>query len=267
MRLLRDNNLTLVLLLLFAGSIGGQWLTGWHVALEDAARHGEPGVGLAAYTLSPEFLSSVFENWESEFLQMSAYVVLTAMLIQRGSSRSRDPDSPPRDADLAAQALKPGAPAMLSKGRLARALYARSLGIILFLLFLLSFVTHWTQSARAAAEEARNMARPRFRRSPILATRSSGSNPSRTGRAEFLSTAVLVVLSIFLRQRESPESKAVAAPHSQTGIEQGGTIGPRKRHSPVGSAAGNHHLSNDRSRFDPVPHFHMHALATARARR
>src|SRR3546814_13137327 len=92
MRLLKDNSLTIVLLLLFAGSIIGQWLTGWHVALEDAARHGEPALSLGVYTLSPKFLSSVFENWESEFLQMSAYVVLTAILIQRGSSASKDPD-------------------------------------------------------------------------------------------------------------------------------------------------------------------------------
>lgn len=217
MRLLRDNSLTLVLLLLFAGSIGGQWMTGWHVALEDAARHGEPGVGLAAYTLSPEFLSSVFENWESEFLQMSAYVVLTAMLIQRGSSESRDPDSPPRDADLAAQALKPGAPAMLSKGRLARALYARSLGIILFLLFLLAFVTHWTQSARAAAEEAREHGEAALSTIAYLGDPQLWFESFQNWQSEFLSTAVLVVLSIFLRQRESPESKAVAAPHSQTG--------------------------------------------------
>lgn len=91
MRSLKDNSLTIVLLLLFAVSIIGQWLTGWHVAIEDATRHGQSVMSLGTYTLSPEFLSSVFENWESEFLQMSAYVVLTAMLVQRGSSESKDP--------------------------------------------------------------------------------------------------------------------------------------------------------------------------------
>src|SRR5687768_2891802 len=96
----RDHSLTIVLLLLFAASIVGQWLTGWHVALEAAARHHQPGLSLLAYTASPQFLSSVFENWESEFLQMSAYVVLTAMLVQRGSAESRDPDVPPRDAHI-----------------------------------------------------------------------------------------------------------------------------------------------------------------------
>jgi hypothetical protein len=217
MRWFKDNSLTIVLLLLFAASIAGQWLTGWHVALEDASRHGEPAMSLAHYTTSPEFLSSVFENWESEFLQMSAYVVLTAMLIQRGSSESRDPESPPRDTNLAAQAAKPGAPAILRKGPLARALYARSLGLALFLLFLLSFVMHWTQSAHAAAAEAE--AHGEAARSTIayLGDPQLWFESFQNWQSEFLSTAVLVLLSIFLRQRESPESKPVAAPHSKTG--------------------------------------------------
>lgn len=217
MRFLKDNSLTIVLLLLFAGSILGQWLTGWHVALEDAARHQQAGMGLAAYTASPEFLSSVFENWESEFLQMSAYVVLTAMLVQRGSSESKDPDSPPRDTDLAAQARKPGAPAILRQGRFARAIYSRSLGLVLFLLFLLSFVMHWTQSAKAAAEAAREHGEAALTMLGYLGDPQLWFESFQNWQSEFLSTAVLVLLSIVLRQRESPESKPVAAPHSHTG--------------------------------------------------
>jgi len=214
---LKDNSLTIVLLLLFAVSIAGQWLTGWHVALEGAARHGEPAISLARYTISAEFLSSVFENWESEFLQMSAYVVLTAMLIQRGSAESRDPESPPRDTNLEAQAAKTGAPAILRKGPLARALYARSLGLALFLLFLLCFVMHWTQSAHAAAADAE--AHGEVARSTIayLGDPKLWFESFQNWQSEFLSTAVLVLLSIFLRQSESPESKPVAAPHAKTG--------------------------------------------------
>ena len=153
-RFLANNGLTLVLLLLFALTIAGQWLTGWRVSVEDAARHGQTPLSLIAYMASPEFLSSVFENWESEFLQMSAYVVLTAVLVQRGSAESKDPDDPARDANLATQAGKIGAPAILRWGPLWRALYARSLGLSLALLFVISFVIHWTQSARVAATEA-----------------------------------------------------------------------------------------------------------------
>src|SRR3546814_6080015 len=120
MRLLKDNSLTIVLLLLFAGSIIGQWLTGWHVAPEDAARHGEPALSLGVYTLSPKFLSSVLENCDSDFPQMSAYVVLPAILIPRGLSAAKDPDSPPRDNKLAAHAMKTGAPAILRKAPIER---------------------------------------------------------------------------------------------------------------------------------------------------
>ncbi|MEG8223271.1 hypothetical protein OSJ57_22070 [Sphingomonas sp. HH69] len=100
MRLFKDNGLTIALLALFAFCIVGQWISGWHVELEDAQRHAQPGLTLFAYAASPQFLSSVFENWESEFLQIAAYVVLTALLIQRGSAESKDPDAPPRDRDL-----------------------------------------------------------------------------------------------------------------------------------------------------------------------
>lgn len=220
MRRLRDNGLTIVLMLLFGATIVGQWISGWHVANQDAARHGDRVMSLTAYAVSPAFLSSVFENWESEFLQMSAYVVLTAMLVQRGSAESKDPDSTrPRDKDFAGQAGKPGAPAILRWGPVWRALYARSLGIALAMLFVASFLIHWTQSAKVAAEDAiaHGEAAP-----TVLGYLSSAQlwfESFQNWQSEFLSTAVLVVLSIFLRQRESPESKPVAAPHAKTGAE------------------------------------------------
>jgi len=217
MKFLRDNGLTAVLLLLFAGSILGHLLTGWHVAIDDAVRHHQPIMTLGAYTISPEFLSSMFENWESEFLQMAAYVVLTAMLVQRGSSESKDPDGPPRDLDLDCQARKPGAPRILRWGSIWRALYARSLGIALGLLFVVSFVLHWTQSARAAAEAALEHGEAAPTMMGYIADPQLWFESFQNWQSEFLSTAVLVVLSIFLRQRESPESKPVAASHSHTG--------------------------------------------------
>ncbi len=218
MRWLRDNGLTIALLLLFAGSILGQWVAGWHVANDDALRHGEPLLSLSAYGASPEFLSSVFENWESEFLQMAAYVMLTAILFQRGSAESKDPDeTDPRDQDLAAQARKANAPAILSWGRIWRALYARSLGIALALLFVASFLIHWTQSAKVAAQDALAHGEPARTTLGYLFDAQLWFESLQNWQSEFLSTAVLVVLSIFLRQRESPESKPVAAPHGQTG--------------------------------------------------
>jgi hypothetical protein len=217
MRFVKDNGLTLVLLLLFGFSILGQLVAGWRVSVEDALRHGQQAMSVSAYLLSPEFLSSVFENWESEFLQMAAYVILTAVLVQRGSAESKDPAGRPRDRNLTKQAADPDSPAILRWGPFWRALYARSLGAVLGLLFAASFVIHWTQSARVATQEALEHGEIGPTLVGYLADPQLWFESFQNWQSEFLSTAVLVVLSIFLRQRESPESKPVAAPHAQTG--------------------------------------------------
>ena len=91
---IRDNGLTLVLLLLFAVSFVGQSLTGHARYNEDERDHGRPEVTYIEYITSAAFVESVFENWESEFLQMAVYVWLTSFLYQRGSAESKDPDEP-----------------------------------------------------------------------------------------------------------------------------------------------------------------------------
>ena len=217
-RILRNNGLTIVLVLLFLGSIAGQLIAGWRVALADAALDGQAQFNLIQYMTSPDFLSSVFENWESEFLQMASYVVLTAVLVQRGSAESKDPDEPARDNELARRAHDPDAPRILRWGPIWRALYARSPGIAPGILFLVSFVIHWVQSAKVAAREAMIHGQPPISTIGYLADAQLWFESFQNWQSEFLSTAVLVVLTIFLRQRESPQSKPVAAPHSQTGM-------------------------------------------------
>jgi hypothetical protein len=216
-RFLKDNGLTVVLMLLFLFSIVGHWLTGWRVENEELAKHGGHALTLGAYTTNPHFISTVFENWESEFLQMSAYVLLTCWLFQKGSAESSDPDEAPRDENLAAQARRKGAPAILKRGPVARWLYANSLGIALLLLFLGSFLMHWKYSAAQAAEEALAHGETPMTMGQYLFDAQLWFESFQNWQSEFLSTAVLVVLTIFLRQRESPESKGVAAPHGQTG--------------------------------------------------
>lgn len=214
---LRDNGLTLALLGLFLLSLVGQAWTGWRVEVADQLRHGVPPPDVFEYLMSGAFLSALFENWESEFLQMWSFVMLTAYLIQRGSPESKEPADAPQDRDPALDAGKPSAPWPVRAGGWARALYAHSLGFALLALFLASFVLHWFNSARHAAEQA------------VAHGESAGGLVERLGSAEFwfesfqnwqsefLSTAVLIVLGIFLRERGSPESKPVGAPHSQTG--------------------------------------------------
>jgi len=203
-------------MLMFVASLVGQWLSGWALENQDLARYGGEGLSRFAYLRDPAFISSVFENWESEFLQMSTYVVLTGFLFQRGSSESNDPDKPPR----AARSTGPkdaDSPALQRTGGLARWIYERSLGLTLFALFLISFVLHWVHSARVASAAALAHREKALGAIEYLADPQLWFESFQNWQSEFLSTAVLVVLSIFLRQKNSPESKPVDAPHRQAG--------------------------------------------------
>lgn len=216
-RFVKDNGLTIVLMVLFAISIVGQWLTGWAVENEALRRHGEAALSPIAYLTDASFISAVFENWESEFLQMSAYVVLTALLVQRGSAESKDPDAPSRTEMLGGATRRPDAPAVLRAGPAIRWLYAHSLGLALFTLFILSFLLHWMGSAHASAEDAAQHGERALSTLEYLGDPQLWFESFQNWQSEFLSTAVLVVLSIFLRHKGSPESKPVGAPDSQTG--------------------------------------------------
>lgn len=212
---LKNNGLTIVLLLMFFGSLAGHVLAGQIFENQELSSHNDPPIGLAAYFLHPHFLSTLFENWESEFLQMSAYVVLTGFMFQRGSSESADPAAPPRDEQIGSR--KPDAPVVLRRGAAARWFYSHSLGIVLFLLFVTTFLLHWIFSAREAATEAISHGEAPVSAISYLADARFWFESFQNWQSEFLSTAVLIVLSIYLREKGSPESKPVGAPHEQTG--------------------------------------------------
>jgi hypothetical protein len=215
----KDNGLTIVLLLMFLGSVIGHWLTGWRVENADLVRHGEQPIGAFAFLTDAQFLSTVFENWESEFLQMSAFVMLTAVLFQKGSAESGDPDAGWRDGPLDAMRGNRRAPAAVRKGPVVRWLYAHSLGIVLLILFIASFLLHWTFSAKFAAEEGALHGEAAETLGQYLSSPQLWFESFQNWQSEFLSTAVLVLLSIWLRQKDSPESKRVTAPHSKTGTD------------------------------------------------
>lgn len=218
LRVLRDNSLTIVLTVLALSTIAGMFLTGFEVYNEELADHGEAAVSLAAYAISGHFLSAVFENWESEFLQMSAYVVLTAFLFQRGSAESKDPNEPAsQDQDPDLKRDRSEAPWPVRVGGVAGTLYRYSLGIALFMIFIVSFLLHLRYSAEDANAEALMHGQRPVSILEHLGTAQFWFESLQNWQSEFLSTAVLVVLSIFLRFKGSPESKPVAAPHSETG--------------------------------------------------
>lgn len=206
---LRDNGLTLTLVGMFALSLGGMIATGFAARNEDLAAHGQRALAMGAYLTEGPFFSALFENWESEFLQMATYVVLTAILYQRGSAESRDPDAPAREND---------APRWKVRSPVGAWLYEHSLGLALGFLFLASFVLHWWFSAIAAQLEAAAHGDAAARTMMgYLSDPRFWFESFQNWQSEFLSTVCLVVLSIVLRQKGSPESKPVGARHFDTG--------------------------------------------------
>jgi hypothetical protein len=219
-RVLRDNGLSLVLFGLFAVSFIGQAIAGHHHYNEEQIEHEQPTVSMSEYLTSGDFLEATAENWESEFLQMGAYVLFTCFLFQRGSSESKKIGTPEAvDRDPQRSKSNRNAPWPVRRGGWILQLYSNSLSIAFLLLFAASFIVHAIAGASARNEEALAHG------SDLISVLEYASGAQfwfesfQNWQSEFLSIALMVVLSIFLRQRGSPESKPVDAPHDQTGSE------------------------------------------------
>jgi hypothetical protein len=215
----RNNNLSIVLFLLFMMSLVGHALSGWRADAEERRQHGEHEVSLGAFLQSPEFGETVFENWESEFLQMGFYVLLTVFLYQRGSSESKKHDGTDEvDEDPLAHRDEPGVPNAVRAGGWRLTLYKNSLSLSFLLLFVLSFVGHAATGARKHNQEAlQHGSRERVTAAGYMQTPQFWYESFQNWQSEFLAVFAIVCLSIWLRQWGSPESKPVHAPHSETG--------------------------------------------------
>ena len=220
-KLLKDNGLSIVFLLLFILTMGGQIYTGLNEHNQEMQEEGGQILGLGAYLTSGHFLQSTFENWESEFLQMGMFVVLTIFLFQKGSSESKTPDTTERvDIILEKDLLDKDAPSPVKSGGLALKLYQNSLSIALFSLFAASFALHAVGGARVYNEEqAEHGKTEKVSAIEYVGTSRFWFESFQNWQSEFLSMGAMVVLSIFLRQKGSPESKSVDSPHGDTGSD------------------------------------------------
>jgi hypothetical protein len=214
----KNNGLLLVNAGLFALFFGGMVLSGVASYNEDQLAHGQQAVDLFAYLRSGHFVEAVFENWESEFLQMAMYVVLTVFLFQKGSSESKpigkpaEQDEDPRKAKITAKTPWP-----VRKGGWILVVYEHSLSGLLVILFLFSILMHAMGGAEAYSEEQMAHGQPAVSTWEFMGTSQFWFESFQNWQSEFLAVAVLVGASVFLRERGSPESKPVAEPHRETG--------------------------------------------------
>lgn len=214
----KDNGLSLAFLGFFIICIGIQSGVGLSVFNADQANHGQKAISYVHYLVSAHFWQAVSENWESEFLQMAMYVLLTAFLFQRGSSESKDPDEQEEsETNPLLRSPSGDAPWPVRKGGTYRAIYSRSLGIAFMLLFVLSFAIHGLTGVRKRNAELNAHGLPPETAADYFVSSDFWEESMQNWQSEFLSVFAMVFLSIFLRQKGSPESKPVAAPHSSTG--------------------------------------------------
>ena len=215
----RNNGLSIVLFAIFAFSLVGQFFTGHHEYNQEQLDHGKPKVTYAEYATEGHFIESVFENWESEFLQMAAYVIFTVFLFQKGSSESKEPGRIERvDVIPESAADDPETPYPVRKGGWMLAIYQHSLSIAFLLLFAVSFVLHAIGGASDYnQEQAEHLSGPPVTVIEYMGTARFWFESFQNWQSEFLSIGLMVVLSVFLRQKGSPESKPVDAAYSDTG--------------------------------------------------
>ena len=217
-RFLFENSLSLAALTLFAFSFVGQVVAGHRTHNEDLRAHAEAPIEIGAYLRSGAFVEATAENWESEFLQMGLFVLLTAFLYQRGSSESkRLEEAEAVDQDPSEARDDPQAPWPVRHGGLPLTLYKHSLSLTLLLLFVVSFVVHAIGGAMDYNDEQRQHGEPTISTLAYAATSRFWFESFQNWQSEFFSVGVLVLLSIWLRERGSPQSKPVAASADETG--------------------------------------------------
>lgn len=216
-RFLFENGLSIVVFIMFVGSFAGQVVAGYQVYNEDQRDHQQAPITLGAYLRTGAFVEATAENWESEFLQMGVFVLLTAFLYQRGSSESKPIEEPTVvDQDPATARHDPNAPWPVRHGGLWLTVYKHSLGIALLLLFAGAFAAH---AVGGAAEY--NHIQQEHGGTPVsvlayVATSQFWFESFQNWQSEFFAVGVLVLMSIWLRQQGSAQSKPVAASANDT---------------------------------------------------
>ena len=194
--LVKDNGLSITMFAIFAATLIGLSVVGWQNYNEEQQDHEQPAIGFVDYLATPNFGEAVFENWESEFLQMGAYVLLTVFLFQRGSSESKDPDErePSRRGSDDKDDRRQNAPWPVRRGGVALKLYENSLTIALFALFFMSFALHAVDRRGRVQRRAERARRGAGHGARVPGTSRFWFESLQNWQSEFLAVGTLIVL-------------------------------------------------------------------------
>ena len=219
---LKHNGLSIVFLVLFLGALVGQAFAGHADFNEDQLRHNDPTMSMGRYVVSSEFGVAVLENWQSEYLQFTLFILLTVWLLQRGSPESKELHKAGRESDkdqLVGEHANEDSPRWAKLEGLPRVLYENSLLIVMAAIWVASW---FAQSVTGVSEY--NATRLDHHQAPVswidyLGRPDFWEKTLQNWQSEFLAVGSMAILAVYLRQRGSPESKPVGASHEATGVE------------------------------------------------
>ncbi|UTX49456.1 DUF6766 family protein [Chryseobacterium sp. MA9] len=208
------NSLSIVLITLMIIFLTGQFFAGWKTENKELVESGQSALKISEYIHSGHFIQATFENWESEFLQMLLYILLTVSLRQKGSSESKSMTGK-EDVDREPVA-HPKAPWPVKKGGIWLRIYKHSLSLAFAFLFLVSFILHFYGSLKDFNNGQMMKSKPVITAIQYISESRFWFESFQNWQSEFLAVAFLVLLSVWLREKGSPESKPVDMPHDET---------------------------------------------------
>ena len=222
MRRLRDHSLSIGFGLLFLIALVGQALAGWAAYNDDQVADGLGQLRLGEYLVSANFAVDVAENWQSEYLQFLLYILGTVWLVQRGSPESKELGKAGLESDEAQKIGRyavAGSPPSARAGGLRTAVFSWSLSMMMAAIFLVSWVVQSIAGWATYNEQQLERLQDPLTWAQYALGPDFWSRTLQNWQSEFLAVGSMAVLSIYLRQRGSPESKPVGQPHSSTGVE------------------------------------------------
>jgi hypothetical protein len=222
MKSLRDNGLTICFLLLFFAALIAQAIAGHAAFNDDQLQHGGQDISIWSYVVSASYGAAVLENWQSEYLQFTLFILLTVWLVQRGSPESKELGKEGGESDeeqKLGRHSSPKSPAWARAAGARRKLYGNSLVLVMGFIWLCSWLgqslTGWTEYSDQRIEHLQEP----FTWTQYLGSPDFWERTFQNWQSEFLAVASMSILAVYLRQRGSPESKPVGAPHDATGVE------------------------------------------------
>jgi hypothetical protein len=216
---LRNNGLSLFFLVLFLGTLFGQSLAGQRAFNEEQLQHGGEEISYTRYLYSSHFGAAVLENWQSEYLQFTFFILATVWLIQRGSNESKRPEDAGRESDqkqLVGPHAQQNSPTWARVNGWRRRLYENSLLIVMGVIFLGSWFGQSVTDWREYSSELEDHGGTPIGWLSYLGRSDFWEKTLQNWQSEFLAVGTMAVFTIYLRQRGSPESKPIGAPHDQT---------------------------------------------------